>query len=265
MTVRLEARHHGGEVWITVSDDGKGLDRERILKKAVERGLADEDTAASWPDSKVYGLVFQPGFSTADQVTEVSGRGVGMDVVLRNIQALKGRVEIASQAEVGATFTLRIPLTLAIIEGMLVEVAQSRFLIPLLSIRESFQCRAGMIHTLPDGREVTHVRGGFLPLVRIAEVQGLAHERQNDKGLLVIVEHEGRSAALHVDALLGQRQTVIKPLPDFFGEHPAIAGCSILSNGEIALILELGGLVPPDGGGHASHNAHRDIPAAHAA
>jgi two-component system chemotaxis sensor kinase CheA len=240
-TIRLDARHHGGEVWISVSEDGRGLDRDRILSKAIDRGLVDPGGTASWPDSAVYQLIFEPGFSTAATVTNVSGRGVGLDVVRRNIQQLKGRIEIASERGQGTTFTLRIPLTLAIIEGMLVEVGEAQYTIPLLSIRESIQIGRDTIRALPDGRELADVRGTFVPVIRLASVHGLT---ANDpaRGILVIVEHEAKLAALHVDAMLGQRQTVIKPLPDYLGDHATIAGCSILSSGQISLILNLGGL-----------------------
>lgn len=247
-TIRLDARHNGGEVWITVADDGRGLDRERILDKAIERGLVDPQEAASLPDSRVYQLVFQPGFSTAEVVTEVSGRGVGMDVVWRNLQQLKGKVDIMSAPGEGAAFTLRIPLTLAIIEGMLVEVSGARYIIPLLSIRELVKVQPGMIHRLPDGREVAMPRGKFIGLVRLAELHGL-QGRDEDDGMLVVVEHDGAQMAILVDELLGQRQTVIKPLPEYLGELPGISGCSILSNGDISLIIELADLCRGAGGG----------------
>lgn len=240
-TIRLDARHNGGEVWISVSDDGRGLNREKILEKAVERGLVDHDYAQTWPDSKVFQLVFQPGFSTADVVTEVSGRGVGMDVVWRNLQLLKGKIEITSNPGEGATFTLRIPLTLAIIEGMLVEVSGARYIIPMLSIRELVRVRPGMIHQLPDGREVAKPRDQLMGLVRLTDLHSLARNA-HDEGTLVVIEHDGVQMALMVDMLLGQRQTVIKPLPDYLGEMPGISGCSILSNGDISLILELADL-----------------------
>lgn len=240
-TIRLDARHHGGEVWISVSEDGRGLDRDRILNKAIERGVVDPVVSSSWPDSSVYQLIFQPGFSTAATVTNVSGRGVGLDVVRRNIQELKGRIEIASEKDQGTTFTLRIPLTLAIIEGMLVEVGAAQYTIPLLSIRESIQIGKDTIRSLPDGRELADVRGTFVPVIRLASLHGLTNNDPT-RGILVIIEHEGKLAALHVDAMLGQRQTVIKPLPDYLGDHSTIAGCSILSSGQISLILNLGGL-----------------------
>jgi len=240
-TIRLDARHHGGEVWISVSEDGRGLDRDKIAAKAVERGVVDPGVVSSWPDSAVYQLIFQPGFSTAAAVTNVSGRGVGLDVVRRNIHELKGRIEIASERDQGTTFTLRIPLTLAIIEGMLVEVGEAQYTIPLLSIRESIQIGKDTIRKLPDGRELADVRGTFVPVIRLADIHGLTtHDPAH--GILVIIEHESKLAALHVDAMLGQRQTVIKPLPDYLGDHTTVAGCSILSNGQISLILNLGGL-----------------------
>ena len=239
-TIRLDARHHGGEVWISVSEDGRGLSREHILQKAIDLGMVDAAAASSWPDATVYQLIFQPGFSTAAVVTNVSGRGVGLDVVRRNIQELKGRIEIASERGHGTTFTLRIPLTLAIIEGMLVAVGEAQYTIPLLSIRESIQIGKDTIRSLPDGRELADVRGTFVPIIRLARLHGLTSTVTN--GILVIIEHEGKVAALQVDAMIGQRQTVIKPLPDYLGDHATIAGCSILSSGQISLILDLGGL-----------------------
>ncbi|MCA9515728.1 MAG: chemotaxis protein CheW, partial [Myxococcales bacterium] len=171
-----------------------------------------------------------------------SGRGVGMDVVRRNIQELKGRIDIASELGQGTTFTLRIPLTLAIIEGMLVEVAGSQYTIPLLSIRESILIGRNTIQQLPDGRELADVRGTLVPVIRLANVHGLPPRTHDASGILVIIEHEGKVAGLDVDNLLGQRQTVIKPLPDYLGDHATIAGCSILSDGQVSLILNLGGL-----------------------
>jgi len=235
--IGLDARHAAGEVWITVEDDGRGLDAQRIRERAVERGLIAAD--AELTDSELFPLIFEPGFSTAAVVTDVSGRGVGMDVVQRNLRALDGRIDIHSEPGVGTTFLLRVPLTLAIIEGMLVRVGDMRYTLPLLSIRESIVVRPGVIKTMPDGEEVARVRGQVLPVRRLAHLLDPEAPAATD-GVLVVVEVEGRRTCLHVDSLVGQRQTVVKALPPYLAGHRFLSGCSILPSGAITLILDLG-------------------------
>lgn len=250
-TVRLSACHEGGEVRIEVSDDGGGIDRRRVLKRAIERGLVESDRAAEMRDGEVFALLFEPGFSTAEQVTELSGRGVGMDVVKRNIEAMRGRVEITSELGVGTTCTMRIPLTLAIIEGMLVRVGDTTYTLPMLSIIESFRPETADVTVLSTGQEVVRLRDSMLEVVRMArlhDVPGGAEDLHD--GILVVVEAGGDRCGLFVDEVLGQRQTVIKSLDGYLGALPGISGCSILGNGDISLIADVGMLMALARQGH---------------
>jgi len=243
-TVRLEALHQGGEIWIVIEDDGKGLDREVILAKGRERGLVDP-TSTELRESEVFNLLFEPGFSTAEAVTDVSGRGVGMDVVKRNIEKLRGRVDVSSRLGKGTTFTIRIPLTLAIIEGMLVSVGDATYTIPLLSVRESVVARLDDITRLPDGDQVVRIREQLLPVLMLSEIHQIERANEDiEKGILVVVEENGVDFCIFVDSIVGQRQTVIKALPEYLGDVAGISGCSILANGEISLILDLRDLAP---------------------
>ena len=241
--IDLEARHESGEVWVIIRDDGAGLNREKILAKARSCGLVPEGDSALG-DEAVYNLVFSPGFSTANEVTDVSGRGVGMDVVKKNIEKLKGDIEIHSQPGVGTTFILRIPLTLAIIDGMLVRVGHTTYTIPILAIRESFQPAPEDITVLNDGQELVNIRGELLPVLRLHEL----HQRQPDhyelsEGLLVVIEAHGRAVSMFIDELIGQQQTVIKGLNPYIGDVRGVSGCSILGNGDVSLILDVTGLI----------------------
>jgi two-component system, chemotaxis family, sensor kinase CheA len=238
----LEARHQGGEVWLTVRDDGKGLNTERILAKALERGIAEPHRQYS--EREIFDFIFAAGFSTAAQITDVSGRGVGMDVVRRNIEALNGRVEVVSQVGVGTTFTLRIPLTLAIIEGMLVRIGKAHYTIPLLAIRESVKAHPSDITRLHDGKELLKLRRTHYPIIKLAETHRVPDAGTSAMdGTLVVVESGERLACLLVDEVVGQRQTVIKALPGYLNKVRWLAGCSILPNGDISLILDIAGVV----------------------
>ncbi|CAN5269211.1 chemotaxis protein CheA [soil metagenome] len=229
-TVALNAYHDSGSIVIQVSDDGGGLNRERILAKAVERGLVEAGKVLS--DGEIYGLIFEPGFSTAEQITNLSGRGVGMDVVKRNITALRGSVSIASQPGQGTTVTVRLPLTLAIINGFQVGVGKSVFVVPLDMVDECIEFSA------VEGRDYTDLRGQVLPFIRLRdlfEVSGPASPRQN----IVVVKHAGQKFGLVVDTLMGEAQTVIKPLSKMFAQVQGISGSSILGSGDVALILDV--------------------------
>ena len=237
--VTISARHESGEVWITVSDDGKGLDREVILAKASERGLVEGD-GSDLRDEDVFKLIFEPGFSTAAQVTEISGRGVGMDVVRKNIEKINGKVDIKSVLGQGSQFIMRIPLTMAIIEGMLVRVGKSTYSIPLLSIREAIRPVADQITTTPDGVEVVKLRADMIPVIRMHELYGIEPSFENlADGTLIIVENDGVAGALFVDEILGQQQTVVKGLSDYVGSPHGVSGCTILGDGRISLILDV--------------------------
>jgi two-component system chemotaxis sensor kinase CheA len=229
-SVKLNAYHDSGSIVIEVSDDGGGLDRERILAKAVERGLVD--AGASLSDSEIYELIFEAGFSTAEKVTNLSGRGVGMDVVKRNITALRGSVGITSTLGQGTTITVRLPLTLAIINGFQIGVGRAVFVVPLDLVDECVEFKAGGEHDYVD------LRGQVLPFIRLREffgVSGPASARPN----IVVVKHAGLRFGLVVDTLLGEAQTVIKPLSKMFGQVRGISGSSILGSGDVALILDV--------------------------
>ena len=233
-TVTLDAYHDSGSVVISVSDDGGGLKRERILAKAIERGLVQ--AGHSLTESETYALIFEPGFSTAEQITNLSGRGVGLDVVKRNITALRGNVSVSSEEGVGTTVTVRLPLTLAIIDGFLVEVGKAVFVIPLDMIDE---CVA---YAAEPGHDYTDLRGQILPFIRLRElfeVQGEPTRREN----IVVLKHAGQKAGLVVDTLLGEFQTVIKPLSQMFNQVQCISGSTIMGNGDVALILDVPALV----------------------
>ncbi|HJV86090.1 MAG TPA: chemotaxis protein CheA [Noviherbaspirillum sp.] len=233
-SVRLNAYHDSGSIVIEVSDDGGGLKRDKILAKAVERGLVEAGRTLS--DSEVYALIFEPGFSTAEQITNLSGRGVGMDVVKRNIIALRGSVDIASEEGVGTTVMVRLPLTLAIIDGFMVGLGKTNFVVPLDMIEEcvEFSCE--------PGHDYTNLRGEVLPFIRLRELFAIEGERARRESI-VVIRHAGKKAGLVVDALLGEFQTVIKPLGKMFNQVKCISGSSILGSGEVALILDVPALL----------------------
>jgi two-component system chemotaxis sensor kinase CheA len=233
-TVQLNAYHDSGTIVIEVSDDGGGLNRDRILAKAVERGLVEAGRNLS--DGEIYALVFEPGFSTAEQITNLSGRGVGMDVVKRNITALRGTVAIDSVAGTGTTVKVRLPLTLAIIDGFQVGVGKSVFVVPLDMVEECLEFPA------ETGHDYTNLRGGVLPFIRLRElfeIEGPVGSRQN----IVVVRLGAQKVGLVVDTLLGEFQTVIKPLSRMFSQVKGISGSSIRGSGEVALILDVPGLM----------------------
>jgi two-component system, chemotaxis family, sensor kinase CheA len=240
--VVLEAKYMGSEVWILIRDDGKGLDRDRILAKAVEKGLVSAE-AGELPDEEVYPLIFQPGFSTADKITDVSGRGVGTDVVKRNIEALRGKVDVRSDPGQGCVFMLRLPLTLAIIDGMIVKVGRDRFIIPIVSIKETLQAKESDITRLMDGQEIISIRGTLIPVVRLHEIFKIETRAKSlSEGLILVVENEGRNLCLLVDELIGQQQIVIKGLSRYIGDLQGISGCTILGDGDISLIIDIAGI-----------------------
>ncbi len=240
-SIRLSAAHQGGNILIEVSDDGRGLDRERIIAKARERGLQVLDSAT---DAEVWQLIFAPGFSTAATVTDVSGRGVGMDVVKKNIQALGGQVDIASQTGHGMTVSIRLPLTLAILDGMSVRVGDQIFIVPLGAVVESLQPRADQVKSLAAQGHVIKVRNEYVPLAELAQMFGIPGESSGPSaGILVLMEAEGRKIAARVDELVGQQQVVIKSLETNYRRVRGISGATILGDGRVALILDVAGLV----------------------
>jgi len=241
-TVRLSAAHQRGGIIIKIQDDGKGLDRDRIQAKARERGLIESDAKLS--DEELFAMIFAPGFSTAEKVTDVSGRGVGMDVVRRNIEKLRGKVEIHSVAGQGTTFTIILPLTLAIIDGMLVGVGNDRYIIPTLAVRESFRPRPGMVSTVHERGEVVSVRGKLTPLLRLGQHLGTPGRAVDPtEGIIVVVESGDAARGLLVDELLGKQEVVIKNLGETFRKQNLLAGAAILGDGRVGLILDVDTLV----------------------
>jgi two-component system chemotaxis sensor kinase CheA len=238
-TLKLNAYHDAGSIVIEVSDDGGGLNRDKILAKAIERGLVAPEQTLS--DKEIYNLIFEPGFSTADQVSNLSGRGVGMDVVRRNIQALRGTVDLDSMPGQGATVRVRLPLTLAIIDGFLIGVGEAAYVVPLDMVVECLELSHEQQEAAVSGHYI-NLRGEVLPYIRLREqfeVEGQAGRREN----IVVVNHAGQKAGLVVDTLMGEFQTVIKPLGKVFSNVRGIGGFTILGSGEVALILDVAGLV----------------------
>jgi two-component system, chemotaxis family, sensor kinase CheA len=239
--VALRAYQKGGSIFIEVSDDGRGIDAAKVVKKAKEKGLVRADAQLS--DEEAHQLIFQAGFSTADQVTELSGRGVGMDVVKRNVEALKGSISTESTPGKGTCFRLKLPLTLAILDGLGVRVGSDVFLVPLVSIIESLQPQAGTVSTLPGVGDVVDVRGEYLPLVRLHAAFGLTPQFQRaEHGIVMVLDDGTQKFALHVDELIGQYQVVIKSLETNFCAVPGVAGATVLGDGRVALILDVGQL-----------------------
>ncbi|MBT9464509.1 chemotaxis protein CheW [Hydrogenophaga sp.] len=240
-TITLSATHEGGSILIEVRDDGKGLSREKLLTKAREKGI---DAPDSMTDTEVWNLIFAPGFSTADEVTDVSGRGVGMDVVKKNITALNGTVEIDSAEGYGMRVSVRLPLTLAIMDGMSVRVSEEVYILPLSSVIESFQIKPNDINTLAQGAQVVKVRDEYMPVIELEKVFDVPRfEHSGASPIMVVVEADGTRSALMVDELLGQQQVVIKNLESNYRRVPNISGATILGDGKVALILDTSSLV----------------------
>jgi two-component system, chemotaxis family, sensor kinase CheA len=243
----LRALHQAGQVVIEIADNGRGLDRDRILARGVERGLVGG--GATLTDSEVYNLIFEPGFTTAAQVTSVSGRGVGMDVVRRHVQALRGRIEIRSARGEGTTFVLKLPLTLAIIDGLVVAVGNQRYVLPLFSVREMFRPGEDVVWTVQQRGEMALVRGSLIPVTRLYRRFGVEPRSENPfECVLVVAEAEGRRVCLMVDELLGKQEVVIKSLGETFQHVSGVAGGAILGDGRVGLILDLDGICAERGG-----------------
>lgn len=242
-TIKLAACHEEGEVWITIEDDGRGLNRDKIMAKAIQNGLIEGD-GSELSDKYVYNLIFQPGFSTAEKITDISGRGVGMDVVKQNLEKIKGKIDVSSVPGKGSIMKLRIPLTLAIIDGMLVRVGDVNCIVPVLAIKEAFRPQPENITITPDNEELVRVREAFLPVVKLHELLSVEPDsRELVEGILIVLEHQDRYVCLQVDEIMGQQQTVIKGLSEYIGNVNGCSGCTILGNGDICLILDVGSLV----------------------
>jgi two-component system, chemotaxis family, sensor kinase CheA len=240
--IQLRAFHRAGGVVVEIADDGAGLDTERIFARAVAQGLVPDGTQLSAPE--IHQLIFRPGFSTADRVTELSGRGVGMDVVRRNIQMLRGRVDIRTTRGQGTTFTLHLPLTLAIVDGLVLGVGADRFVIPTPAVQESLRPQPHQVHTTGGRPSMVQVRDRLIPLLHLGQAFGIGGARAEiTDGTVVIAEDNGRPVALVVDELLGKREVVIRSLGEMFRGVRGIAGGAILGDGRIGLILDTGGLL----------------------
>lgn len=235
-TVWLRASHESGSVVIEVADDGAGLSRDKILKRAAEQGLRADDGMS---DAAVWDLIFAPGFSTATTVSDVSGRGVGMDIVRRNVRELGGHVEISSQAGKGTRTLVRLPLTLAIMDGMELAVGNEVYIAPLSAIVESLRPAPGDLKSIANDSLVLNLRGEIVPVLSLAKALGIEHGCKPGEEVLVVVENGGRRAALAADALLGQQQIVVKNLEGNFGKVSGVAGATILGNGAVSLILDI--------------------------
>jgi two-component system, chemotaxis family, sensor kinase CheA len=239
-TVTLRASQRGGNIIIEMSDDGRGLDRGRILARARQRGMALPDDA---PDSEVFQLIFEAGFSTAEKVTDVSGRGVGMDVVKRNIQALSGTVDLHSVAGQGTKVTVSVPLTLAIMEAMTIAIGGETYVLPLACVVESLSVLSDQLHTLPGHGDTLRVRDEYLPVLHLARLFPPRNQREQTAGIAVIVETDGSKAALLVDELVGQQQVVVKSLETNFRKVPGLSGATVMGDGSVALILDVAHMV----------------------
>lgn len=241
-TINLNAYHQGGNIVIEIRDDGRGLNPEKIRAKAIEKGLIEEGTRLE--QEKIYELIMLPGFSTADVVSDVSGRGVGMDVVVKNIQALSGKIEVSSEVGKGSVFTIRLPLTLAILDGQTVAVGKEDYIVPLVSIIESIQIRPEMLNAVVGKGETFKLRNEHLPIIRLHKIFNAEPvHTELTEGLLVVVEGEGKKVGLFVDELRGQQQVVIKSLEVNYKRIEGISGATILGDGSVALILDIPGLI----------------------
>ena len=241
-TIRLNAFHEGGSICITVEDDGRGLDRDKILAKANKQGLIGENDKPT--DDQLWPLIFKPGFSTAEKITDVSGRGVGMDVVKRNLEGLGGTVSIKTTKGKGTTFMLKLPLTLAIIDGMTVRVGTETYIVPLLSILESIQPKAESIKTVVGKGDLINVRSTYIPIVRLYDVFASEPQYTDPKeAILLILETEGERVAVMVDEILGQQQVVIKSMEQNFHKVEGIAGATILGDGRVGFIVDVRGVL----------------------
>ncbi|HWQ50708.1 MAG TPA: chemotaxis protein CheA [Terriglobales bacterium] len=245
--VTLEAKNDGGDVLIIVRDDGRGLDRDAIAQRAGERGLLTKP-APEMTDKEVYSLIFLPGFSTNDVITEFSGRGVGLDVVVKNIEEVGGRVTVESVKGRGSAFIMKFPLTLAIVEGMNLRVGASLYTLPITNIRESFRPKAGETFEDPDGNEMIMVRGKCYPVLRLYDLFDIPSDVTDPSdGILIMAENGDNTICLFADELLGQQEVVVKAMPQYIKKTRGLSGCTLLGDGQISLILDVGGIIAAKG------------------
>jgi len=244
-SLRISAEHQAGQIVISISDDGRGLDPVKIRAKAIHNKLIDENEQLT--EAEIFHLIFAPGFSTAEKITDISGRGVGMDVVRQHVESLRGRIEIRSQLGQGTTFLIHLPLTLAIIEGLVIIVGEHRYIIPLYSVREMLRPTEDMLFTVQGADEIILMRGSLLPLIRLHRRFDIAPRTENIcEGLLVVCEFAGKRYCLFVDDLLGRQEVVIKSLDEAFRNVRGLVGSAILGDGRIGLILDVAGIFRAD-------------------
>jgi two-component system chemotaxis sensor kinase CheA len=242
-TIDLRARHQAGSIVIEIGDDGRGLNAERILAKAREKGLADE--SGGLPPEQIFEFILRPGFSTAETVTDTSGRGVGMDVVSKQVQKLRGKIEIQSQQGHGTKFVLKLPLTLAIIDGLVVRAGGERYVVPIYAVKQVLRPDAGALCSIQNRQEMVMVREELLPLVRLDRRFHSRPAGKPGQGLLIVAESGGDRFGLWVDEFLGKQEVVIKGLGELMKNIPGIAGGAILGDGRVGLILDLEGVYRP--------------------
>ena len=242
-TIELRAYHRGGHIAIEIIDDGRGPNKNKLIAKAIEKGLIAENSILS--DKQAFELIFPPGFSTAESITEISGRGVGMDVVRRNIQALGGNIEIISDLGKGTTISIHLPLTLAIIDGQSVAVGDETYIVPLVSIIESINVTEKMLNKIAGKGETFRLRNQYIPIIRMHEIFNVQskNKSQSTEGVIVVVERQGILCGLFVDELLGPQQVVVKSLEVNYRRVEGVSGATILGDGSVALILDIPGLV----------------------
>jgi len=247
--ITLEAKNEGGKVYISVRDDGKGLNKEKLYQKALEHGLIENRPITDFSEKEIYRFITLPGFSTKEEVTEYSGRGVGMDVVVKNIQSIGGRLDIASVYNQGSEMTLVIPLTLAIINGIVVQVGKSTFVIETASIKQFVRLGEDALIQEPDGEEFLVLRGEYYPFIRLNERYHLPDSQTRiEDGIVVVLEHEGRQICVLIDKLLQEQEIVVKPIPSYVRKVKGLSGCTQLGDGSIALILDIAGLIVEERG-----------------
>lgn len=245
--IRLEARNEGGKVYVSVKDDGKGLSKEKLYRKALDHGLIENKPMSEFSEKEIYRFITLPGFSTKEEVTEYSGRGVGMDVVVKNIQSIGGRLDIESEEGCGSEMTLVIPLTLAIINGIVVQVGNSSFVIETASIKEFVRIGEDAIIQEPNGEEYIVLRGECYPFIRLGQRYQLADSKNRvEDGVVVVLEHEGRQVCVLIDSLMQEQEIVVKPIPAYVKKVRGLSGCTQLGDGSIALILDIASLIEDD-------------------
>jgi two-component system, chemotaxis family, sensor kinase CheA len=241
--IKLGAKYEGNEIWVIVEDDGAGLNREKIIKKGIEKGLISGDIEKI-SDDDIWKLIFEPGFSTAEKVTEISGRGVGMDVVRINLEKIRGKIDIKSEKGKGTTITLKIPLTLAIVEGVTIKVGESCFSIPTIDIIEFFKVNNNQITFTDNDNQLIKVRDEIIPAIKLYEAFNVKTNKRNlEDGVIIVVQSNNKKACLLIDEIIGSQQIVVKSLSDYIGSIKGVSGCSILGNGDVSLIIDTNGLI----------------------